>query len=407
MRSKMLSPMLLPALLPVVLAAVLAGCSSLPPRHPLPEALAGDVVVGGYQDVRFWGDTISTEIRRAVRQQYAQVRAAALAGKTPGAADRAAFIAISGGGGDGAYAAGFIKGWTERGDRPRFEIVTGVSTGSLAAPFVFLGPSYDPQLEEIFTSYSDDDLYSSDGLFGLIGGRSVASNGPLRKLVERYVTDEVVAEIAAQYRLGRRLLVLTTNIDAQRPVIWDLTGIAASDQPDRRARLVQLLLASAAIPAIFPPERIAVNARDGQAYDELHVDGGVTAQVFFGPPQLRLGHFEKEYFGHHRDRAFYAIRNGRLGPDYQPAEEKTLSLAQRALATLVKQQSLSDLQYLEKTVQANGDRLRYTAVPPDFHADAKSQFDRAYMRALFDRGVANGRRGEWRQDTPLTPVFAN
>ena len=63
------------------------------------------------------------------------------------------FLAISGGGDDGAFGAGLLAGWSARGDRPVFGLVTGVSTGALSAPFAFLGGEYDAKLKQKPVSY--------------------------------------------------------------------------------------------------------------------------------------------------------------------------------------------------------------------------------------------------------------
>jgi predicted acylesterase/phospholipase RssA len=315
------------------------------------------------------------------------------------------FLAISGGGGDGVYAAGILNGWTKSGQRPSFEVVTGVSTGALAAPFAFLGPEYDNVLKEIYTGYSDSDLVIDRGLLGLLGSARYDTT-PLRHLIEQYLTDDRLDAIAQEYSRGRRLLVLTTNIDEQRPVIWDLSAIAASHQPGRRDLFVQVLLASSAVPGIFPPIRIRVDI-DGRRYDELHVDGGVTAQLFFAPPRVRFSRYEKAVFGHHRSRTLYVIRNGKLAPDYKPTEERALPLAIRSIATLTKYQGLADLRRLDLVARQSNARVLFTSIPSDFTMIPQSEFDLTYMQKLFAIGQETGASGRaWKSDPPLSPVLA-
>ncbi|UVF22741.1 patatin-like phospholipase family protein (plasmid) [Microvirga terrae] len=389
----------------IALAVVLGGCLATSDRAAVPGTEIGAARVSGYGDIRFWGDEVTPTIEAIIRRQYRQVQQASLAGE-PGANTRKAdFLAISGGGGDGAYAAGFLTGWTRSGQRPHFEVVTGVSTGALAAPFAFLGPRYDEVLKDIYTRYGDTDLVIDRGIVGLLGS-SRYDTAPLKRLIGQYMTDDVLDAIAQEYAKGRRLLVQTTNIDAQRPVIWDLSAIAASRQPDRRDLIVQVLLASSAIPGAFPPVRIQVNA-DGRSYNELHVDGGVTAQIFFAPPRTRFAHFEQMAFGGTRERTLYVIRNGKLTPDYKPTEEGVFPLAIRSITTLTKYQGLSDLRRLDRIARETNARVLFTSIPPNFTKAARSDFDREYMGELFLVGEQMGLLGRaWRSGPPPAPALA-
>jgi hypothetical protein len=394
-----------PILLATLMSGLAAGCVSGSDRSPVPTALASTARIEHVEHARFWGDQVTPEIRAVIALQYEQTRQAVLSRKRPVADLRhAKFLAISGGGADGAFSAGYLIGWSSRGDRPQFEVVTGVSTGALAAPFAFLGPRYDQPLREVFTLYGDGDIYRSLGLMGIVG-RGLYDNTPLRGLITRYLTDEMIDEIANEYRIGRRLLIQTTNIDAQRPVIWDLSAIAASARPERRERMIDILLASAAIPAVFPPVRVEVQT-DGERRQELHVDGGTTSQIFFAPPEIDLNRYERRSFGNARSRQLYLIRNGRLIPQYATTEESAIGIAKRAIETLVKYQAISDLVRLQLQTASAGANLYYTAIPARFTMAAKSDFDREYMQKLFEIGEEEGHRGGWRSQPPLTPVQA-
>lgn len=392
-------------LLATLMSGLAAGCVGGSDRSPVPTTLASTARIEHVEHARFWGDQVTPEIRAVIALQYDQTRQAVMTRKRPADDLRTAkFLAISGGGADGAFSAGYLIGWSSRGDRPQFEVVTGVSTGALAAPFAFLGPSYDQPLREVFTLYGDEDIYRSLGLIGIVG-RGLYDNTPLRSLITRYLTDEMIDAIAKEYRIGRRLLIQTTNIDAQRPVIWDLSAIAASGRPERRERMIDILLASAAIPAVFPPVRVDVQA-DGERRQELHVDGGTTSQIFFAPPEIDLNRYERSSFGNARTRQLYLIRNGRLVPQYATTEESAIGIAKRAIETLVKYQTISDLVRLQLQTSSARAKLYYTAIPGRFTMAAKSDFDREYMRQLFQVGAEEGRRGQWRSQPPLTPVQA-
>lgn len=263
----------------------LSACVAPASRVAMSEAQQEAAFISAPALARFWGDEVTSELRSLVTNQYRQIKSAASRGVRPASLKRADYLAISGGGANGAFGAGFLKGWSKRGNRPEFEVVTGVSTGALAAPFIFLGTKYDTELEKIYTVYGDRDIMRSRGIFGVFGS-ALYDNAPLRALISNHVTDDVVDAMAAEYRMGRRLLVQTTNIDAQRPVVWDISAISASQRQDRRDLIVNILLASASIPAVFPPVRLPVHTANGEVYEELHVDGGVSAQVFFAPPEI-------------------------------------------------------------------------------------------------------------------------
>ena len=190
---------------------------------------------------------------------------------------------ISGGGDWGAFGAGVLKGWGNvTGDlaRPQFDVVTGVSTGALIAPFAFLGRAYDSQLAGLFTSYGADQIYESNILSGIFGGKALANSKPLAKLIETYVDASFLRRVAEERTKGRFLLVGTTNLDAQRPVYWDMGKIAQKGDNQALELFRHVLLASASIPGIFPPVLVQVEA-GGQVYQEMHVDGGTTREVFF------------------------------------------------------------------------------------------------------------------------------
>jgi predicted acylesterase/phospholipase RssA len=193
-------------------------------------------------------------------------------------------LTLSGGGAEGAYGAGFLSGWSEAGSRPRFSIVTGTSVGALMAPFAFLGVAYDPLLKDMFTGGQIGNLLRVDGINGVVGA-GVFKTGPLKQLIERYTDDALLNAIAAEHRKGRLLFVVTTDLDAQRAVIWNMTAIAASEHPARLDLFRRVLIASASIPGMFAPTFIDVES-DGKRFAEMHVDGAVTSNVLSVPEAL-------------------------------------------------------------------------------------------------------------------------
>jgi hypothetical protein len=378
----------------------IASCATLPP-NPVPFALEDQTrALDPKIQVKRWGDQTPKDLGRLAQVRYDQYKATRPNLVRPGGQPVFNYLAISGGGADGAFGAGLLVGWSASGQRPQFEIVTGVSTGALAAPFAFLGSKYDPQLREIYTTYSTRDLLRKQPIRGLLGGQSLADSTPLANLIARYVDQRFLNEVAKQYRRGRRLLIGTTNIDAQRPVIWDMGAIAASGRPGSLELFRRVLLASASIPGAFPPVVMDVASPDG-FFQERHVDGGTTKQVFLLPSQLMLKTVVDDRFGFSPQRQLYIIRNGRVAPEYKVVKSSTLAIAQRSISTLIKYQGIGDLYELHELAARNGMDYRLAYIPRDFEDTSTEVFDPVYMQALFKLGYAQGKAGyPWEREPP-------
>lgn len=384
----------------IVGSLFLASCTASLDRIAVPANLADQVDVVGVPNVRHWGDAPLPNVKQIAQLRIDQVRKhrPELLRARSRTVD---MLAISGGGADGAFGAGLLNGWTARGNRPEFEIVAGVSTGALSAPFAFLGPRYDRQLKEIYTQYATDDLIKKQVLSGLLGGSSVSSTKPLERLIERYIDRKVIAEIATQYERGRRLLVGTTNLDSERPVVWDMGAIAAQGTPKSRALFRRVLLASAALPGLFPPVLVKV-AVHGKFYEEMHVDGGTTDNAFLLPADFDISrHVQRRNLG--RKFRIFIIANAKLTPDRQIVKATTFAIAGRSISTLIKQQLHGDLLKIYLRAQKNGIAFRLASIPASFVEKSKEAFDRAYMGKLYEVGFAYGRLGKnW---APRPPDF--
>jgi predicted acylesterase/phospholipase RssA len=205
--------------------------------------------------------------------------------------------------------------------------------------------------------------------------------------------------IAAENAKGRLLLIGTTNIDARRPVIWNIGKIAASGNPNALELVRKILVASAAIPGAFPPTMIDVEV-DGESYQEMHVDGGASAQVFVYPPKLRLAELSAEV-GATRKRRLFVIRNSRLDPDWADTKRKTLSIAGRAISSLIQTQGVGDLYRIYATAQRDGVDFNLAFIPESFDVPLPEPFDRHYMNELFETGYSLGRAGyPWAKAPP-------
>ncbi|HMR33990.1 MAG TPA: patatin-like phospholipase family protein, partial [Geminicoccus sp.] len=307
-------------------------------------------------------------------------RAAGLAELLP----PADFLAISGGGENGAFGAGLLVGWTERGDRPVFKGVTGISTGALTAPFAFLGSDYDDDLRRVYTEITAADVLTPRSYFSAMMLDAAADTTPLRQTIARYFDQAMLDAIAREHDKGRILLIGTTNLDARRPIIWNVTEIAASHRPGALELLHDILVASAAIPGAFPPVLVDVEL-DGKPYQEMHVDGGASAQVFIYPPSLDVSARDAER-GLTRERHLYIIRNSRLDPDWVQVQRRTLSIAGRAISSLIQTQGVGDLYQIYLTTQRDGFDYNLAYIPTSFDRPLNEPFESAYMQELFEVG---------------------
>jgi hypothetical protein len=289
-------------------------------------------------------------------------------------------------------------GWTAKGDRPEFSVVTGISTGALIAPFAFLGPDYDAKLKEVYTTSSTEDIIKKLPFFKIRRAAAVVSPEPLRKMLAKYVDHETMEAIAAEHQRGRRLLIGTTNLDAGRPVIWNIGEIAASGDPNALALIHDVLVASASIPCAFPPVFIRVEAK-GSQYDEMHVDGGATSQVFLIPTGLDWRRLEQKLEVQGTTGA-YIIRNDRLEPDWQTVKPKLARIAGRSISTMIRNNGYGDIYRLYLETQQAGIDYNLAYIPSEFNEKSKEPFDQEYMGKLFDLGYRMALSGYPWEKTP-------
>jgi Patatin-like phospholipase len=366
------------------LALFVTACST-PSRGPAVPADAQDrAVIPQFHAIRSWADRMDDafleEIKTSASREIAEKRGEGESGPMR-AAD---YLAISGGGANGAYGAGVLCGWTETGTRPEFKVVTGISTGALSAPFAFLGPAHDETLRRVYTTLRTKDVAKTRNVIEGFLGDALTDYAPLKRLLAREVHAGILQAIADEYHRGRILLIGTTDLDAQRGVMWNVTAIAASGHPRALALVHQILLASAAIPAAFPPVMIDVEV-DGRRHQEMHVDGGALSQVFFYPPSLRL---TSEEAGVDRVRRLYVIRNSRLSPQWAQVPRQTLTIASRAIDSLILTQGLGDLYRIFLTSLRDKIEFNLAFIPEDFREQPREAFDPAYMLKLFEVGRA-------------------
>lgn len=384
------------------LLVALAGCA-VPGRGPaVPQAYVDRAEVVGLPGVRY---LIKAEMPEVVQEAVDSVKREAAYQATRGIGNGqgnglppAVFLALSGGGDDGAFGAGLLSGWTAAGNRPSFKLVTGISTGALIAPFAFLGPKYDAVLKAVYTNSAPKDILEPRGFTAALFDDALADNAPLGRVVKKYVTADMLKEIAQEYQRGRLLLMATTNLDARQAVIWNMGKIAASGHPEALELFHKIMLASAAIPGAFPPAMIDVEV-GGKPYQEMHVDGGAMAQVFVYPPSLHVSEETKKR-GVERERRLYLIRNARLDPDWAEVERRTLSIAGRAISSLIQTQGVGDLYKIYTAALRDGIDYNLAYIPKTFTAPHKEDFDTEYMRKLFQTGYDLAIKGYRWEKTP-------
>ena len=295
-----------------------------------------------------------------------------------------AVLALTGGGSYGAFSAGVLTGWSRSNTRPEFDVVTGVSTGSLLAPLAFLGPDYDRLMRRFYTEVGQADIFTLRHWAEVPFCASAATNQPLRDILDYGLTPAVIDAIADEHRKGRRLYVATTQLDTRRTVVWDLGAVAG--RPNGRAVLIDILLASCAVPGVFPP--IALPGGDGKP--EWHVDGGVTAPVFVPPAVFETAAPGCEVF---------VLVAGKFYPDAAPVKPRVLRVLGASGVALMHAHTRHDVANVYHMARVSGVAFRVAALRPDFPAvDNGIEFDTHSMGRMFVEGVKVGLSG---------PTFAN
>ncbi len=356
-------------------------------RNPVPQKLCSHAIVLADPRARTWGDEpphwADAWFATPTEELHAQYRG--IVGCEHN------YLAVSGGGANGAFGAGLLTGWTKAGTRPEFTVVTGISTGALTAPFAFLGPTWDHRLEEIYTTLSTKDLVKKTPI-SAVAGSSILSTKGLRHQIAKFFDEAVLEAVAAEFRdKGRTMTIGTTNLDALRPVIWNIGRIAASGHPDALELIHKVILASAAIPVAFPPVQIEVEV-DGRRYDEMHVDGGAAAQIFLYPTGLNWARVLERLEVKGRPKV-YLIRNACHTPDWKAMNPLLLPIALRTVKSLIRTQGIGDMFRVYLATQRDGMDFHLADIPEEFEAQPAEQFDPVYMRQLFDLGHELGKSG--------------
>lgn len=383
------------------LVCLTAACSVIP-RHAEPPGSLSKTSIPGFTGIRYFVFSDPAAIRTMLRQAFNEETPESYE-EQPDGSRIYNYLSVSGGGSDGAFGAGLLNGWTKAGGRPKFKVVTGVSTGALIAPFAFLGPKYDESLKKAYTTVDANRVFIMRSYFSVLFSESLTDTGPLREMIASFIDDKVLADIAVEHAKGRRLLVASTNLDAEEPVIWDLGAIASSKNKNKLDLFRSILVASAAIPAIFPPVMFDVEV-DGKKYDEMHVDGGVFFQSFSIGSLIDISTaIEKahpDYKGKVVQR-LYVLRNGRITPDPKEVPRGLPNIAARAIGSMFKVSGINDLWRLYLSTLHDEIEFRFVSIPIDYVGTTQEQFNEAEMINQYNYGEQLALKGiQWTSTPP-------
>ncbi len=361
---------------PVAAPGPAAQQSKFPPRTPFTAADDAVAAIPGMPVARFWADSVP-DFEKALPPQ-------------PGP-----WLILSTGGADGAFGAGLLNGLSAAGNRPDYAVVTGVSTGALMAPFAFAGAKYDEALKDAYTKITSADIFEVGST-----GESFIDSWPLKDLIAKQITPQLLADIAAGYEAGRRLFVVTTDLDAQRSVVWNMGAIAAhaADKTGGDAALNlfrTVLLASGSIPGAFPPVLIDVEG-NGKHFAEMHVDGGVGGQFFVAPAAMLASTSTDRIPA----SQLYIVVNSALQPDFQVVDRATPVILSQAVGMAVQVDLRLMLDRTFIAAKNSGVGFNAATIPANFNAPSRGPFDPNYMKALFDVGYAQGKSAAAFATTP-------
>lgn len=333
-------------------------------RTPYDEQDAAAAIVSGLPDVRFFADSVG-----------------AFADALP--RDKGPWLLLSSGGSSGAYGAGVLVGLSEAGKRPNFSVVTGVSIGAVMSPYVFLGAKYDDLLRDSFLNLTSADVFEDASR-----PDSLVDTWPLKDLLTKRVTRELLADIAAEHQKGRRLFVVTADLDSERQVVWNMGAIAAHGGEAALKLFRQVLLAASAIPGVFPPVYIDVEA-NGKKFQEMHADGGVFGPFFAGPPSWLTEPTSDPL----PVSEFYVIVHSKLVPEFDVTGGEKIFILGKTISAAVKAGAQAELALLSVAAKRDGIGLNVAYVDSSFRQPAQTTFDQKQMTALYELGREQGKNG--------------
>lgn len=310
-------------------------------------------------------------------------------------------LALSGGGVNGAYGAGVLMGLQEKGELKDYAIITGVSAGALIAPFVFIGGDAMPKMKEVMLNINDKNILGKKNFLNTLFKDAFTDGENLYDFIADAYPEPMIEAMAQQHRNGKRLFIGSTHFDSGELVIWNIGAIANSDLADKSELIYKVLAASASIPGVFPPQFIDVE-HDGETLEELHVDGGLAAQVFFNPSNFNYQQIS-DVLGLEKAPQLDVIRNGALKAPYRPLKDKGLDLVSKSVSSLTLAQTRGDLYRMKYISEINDIGMQFTYIDQDFRYAkvTKDMFDHRYLLTIYEYGFKKATQGQlWVTELP-------
>jgi len=381
-------------LLLLVTITLFSGCVTRPPA--LPEK---------YSHALPWGALdldINSNAKYSIKKSLGKVLTQkATLHKDTNKSVKIDILALTGGGSRGAFGTGLLVGWTKRGDIPNFDIVTGISTGAVMAPFAFLGKDELKKVEYFYTKMHTEEVFTST-FWSIFGYGYVMNAKPLKALFKKTFNKAFLDKIAAEHKKGRRLYIGTTNIDTGQLTVWDMGAIASSNRPDKYARFNQIIYASTALPIYLPPEYIEVDVNNKKYY-QMHVDGGIYTQVFMIGLLVnwsKVLHF-KENDNTNFDATLYTVANRkyRQRDIYKPIEQAPLHIIEAYVLTEMDLLFDRSMYRLYQSCEKKGINFKMATIPakmPEI-VTVPTEFNPEQMLELFNIGYNFGLNGiDWK-----------
>ena len=393
-----------PVIIFLMSALLVQGCAGMRSRNAVPIDFSGKVTVPGMPDIRSdINNPDPVDIQKSLIDSFKEEAKFDYPTNVLGIKIYPV-LAVSAGGPNGAYGAGFLKGWSKEGSRPNFKIITGVSSGAIIACCAFLGKDYDDLLEKFFTTTSTKDIMRKNNFFGILFGNSFMSSAPLAKKISAIVDEKLIAKVAEEHRRGRRLFIGTVNLDAQEFIVWDMGALACKGGPDSVKMFQKILLASTAMPMAFPPIYFKVSSATGELYDEMHVDGGAMREVFYIEQLTKNMAAAAKVSGINLSKykpQIYILSTSRMSPNRQQIKNNLIDIGTRSFNTLEAAAYNGDIYRIFVFAKTRGLDFNLAYIPDDFKPHPKEAFDTKEMQRLFSCGYDDAINGyKWHKTPP-------